>query len=53
MTLLLFLPIQFRKPNPRETLYLAPNGHFWDRILGEGRSMMLLLLVLTLSGDIL
>ena len=51
MTLLHFLAIQLTEPNPTETLYWARNGHFWSLILGEGRSAMLVLLVLTLSGS--
>ena len=51
MTLLHFLAIQLTELNPTETLYWARNGHFWSLILGEGRSMMLVLLVLTLSGS--
>ena len=45
MTSLHFLTIQFTELNPTETLYWARNGHFWSLILGEGRSMMLVLLV--------
>ena len=48
MTLLHFLAIQLTELNPTKTLYWARNGHFWSLILGEGRSRMLVLLVLTL-----
>ena len=53
MTLLHFRAIQLTELNTKETLYSAQNGHFWSLILGEGRSTMLVLLVLTLSGSIL
>ena len=53
MILLHFLAIQLTELNPTETLYWARNGHFWSLILREGRSMMLVLLVLTLSGSTL
>ena len=53
MTLLHFLAIQLTELNPTETLYWARNGCLWSLILGEGRSMMLVLLVLTLCGSTL
>ena len=53
MTLLHFLAIQLTELNPTKTLYWARNGHFSSLILGDRRSMMLLLLVLTLSGGTL
>ena len=49
MAFLHFLAIPLTELNPMETLYWARNGHFWTLILGEGRGMMLVLLVLTLS----
>ena len=53
MTLLHFLAIQLTELNTTETLHWARNGHFWSLILGERRSTMLVLLVLTLSGSTL
>ena len=53
MTLLRFLAPQSLEPHPNETPNWAQNGHFFSLILGEGRSMMLVLLVLPLFGDTL